>query len=755
MDNSFVFNETTLKRVPHFLVLIIILLLGLPYIGLNWGLDFSSLAVKLNSGKEVDSQLFESQIRGYFRQALLQWSGFSLAAVTVLLAFTQYRLSNDKIALIIGLAILFSGSVEALHTIVVDGLSLDFNQKNNLDALIWVFSNSISGVILIIGLSLLLCANNDKTVSFQTFILLTTFLVLAAITLIYYTTTVIKLPDMWLQDSYISRPFELISVFIYLMLMIIVYPKIYTSYPSILSDCIFYISLTQVVLSIYIMLLSNTPYDSAFNIAYFLKVIVYFIPCTCLVINYVFSYSAVLRAQRQLKSKQEELKYIASHDPLTNLFNRREFEELLDNSIANSQRNNSSLALLLIDLDNFKSTNDTFGHFHGDELLKQFSNRLSLLVRKSDLLSRVGGDEFTLIYLNIKSPSNARHLAERILNELNSPYTINGKLITVTASIGISIFPDDGNTTEDLLRKADLAMYKAKNSGKNTYQFYTDELGYLQHRESELEAHLRKALEYEELHLYYQPKFNLLNMEIIGAEILLRWNNESLGEVSPNEFIPIAENTGLINDLGQWVLQKACSQIMKWSQQYNTMLSFSINISPIQLTNLQFPNILEKIMKEYQYPPGYLELEITENILMRDQIEVSKVLNIISNLGIKLSLDDFGKEYSSLNRLKTLPIDALKIDKSFISDIHNEQEKVVIIDIIIKLANELGMSIVAEGVETIAQLKYLVSRKCHFGQGFLLSKPLTAEEFAIVAYSMRGKDQSNTSVISLINDNRP
>lgn len=754
MDNSFVFNETTLKRVPQFLVLIIILLLGLPYIGLNWGLDFSNLAITLNHGNETGSQLIESQIRGYFRQTLLQWSGFSLAAVTVLLAFTQYRLSNDRIALIIGLAILFSGSVEALHTLIIDGLALDFVEKNNLDALVWVFSNSISGLILIIGLTLLVHTNDDKSVSLRTFILLTTFLVLSAIMLIYYTAGVIELPDMWYIDSYISRPFELISVFIYLILMIIVYPKTYASFPNILSDSIFYMSATQVVLSIYIMLLSNTPYDSAYNIAYFLKVVVYFIPCTCFVINYVFSYSAVLSAQKKIKIKQEELKYLASHDSLTGLFNRREFEEILDKSIANAERNNSSLALLLIDLDNFKITNDTFGHFHGDELLKQFSHRLVLLVRKGDLLSRVGGDEFTLIALNTKSPSSARHLSERILNELNTPYTISGKLITVTVSIGISIFPGDGNSTEELLRKADLALYKAKNSGKNTYQFYTEQLGYLQHRESELESHLRKALQYDELQLYYQPKFNLANMEIIGAEILLRWNNEALGDVCPEEFIPVAESTGLIAELGQWVLQKACAQIMHWSNQYNRMLSFSINISPVQLTKHHFLSILEKILKEYQYPPEYLELEITENILMGDQTEVSKVLNDISSLGIKLSVDDFGKGYSSLNRLNTLPIDALKIDKSFISDIHNEHEKIVIIDIIIKLANELGISIVAEGIETIPQLKYLVSRKCHFGQGFLLSKPLTADEFSSIAYTKFGKTKSNAKVISLINNNR-
>ncbi len=733
MDDSFTFNEVSLKRIPQFLVLVIILLLGLPYIGLHSGIDFGAITNKLNQGLHV--QLVESQVRGYFRQILLQWSGFSLAAITVLLAFTQYKLSNDKIALIIGLSVLFSGSLEALNILVIDGISLPYTDKNNLDALLWLLSNSIGGLILIVGLLLLLHRQDTKTLNLSTFILLTIFLVLVAVSLIYYAATVIKLPVMWFSDSYLSRPYELITIGIYLSLILFIYPKAYKTYPSILTDSIFYIAITQIVISIYLMMLSNTPYDSAYNIAYFLKIITYLLPCICLIINYVASYSSVLHAQKRLSIKQRELKYIASHDSLTNLFNRREFEDLLDKSIANASRSGGSLALLLIDLDNFKITNDTFGHIHGDELFKQFSNRLILITRKGDLLSRVGGDEFTLIATNLHSPSSARQLAERILNELNSPYPISGKLITVTASIGIAIYPDDGTTTDDLLKKADLAMYKAKNSGKNTYQFYTEQLSCSQHRESEVETHLRKALQNDEFELHYQPKFNLITQEIIGAEILLRWHNEFLGSISPNEFIPIAESTGLIIDMGNWVLRKACEQVMKWEYLYNYMLPFSINISPIQLVHNQFLTILEATLRDYKYPTEYLELEITENLLMANNEEINKILHKLSSLGIKLSLDDFGKGYSSLNRLKTLPLDILKIDKEFISDIHNEKDKVIIIDIIIKLANELGMEIVAEGIETTQQLNYLVAKKCYIGQGFLLSKPLSANEFAKLAYT--------------------
>lgn len=734
MDNSFELDEATIKRMPHLLILTILLLLGLPYLGLILGCDFSiHSGVLITNG--VENQLIESQVRGYFRQILLLWSGFSLAAITLLLAFTRYKLSDDKIALIIGLTVLFSGSIEAIHTLFIDGLTLSLREKNNIDALIWTFSNTFSGIILIIGLGLTLKSKKNRPLSTVRLILLDLVIAVSGLIIIYLITTYFETPEMWFNNPEISRPYESLSLITYLILLTFIYPRVYRKYPTILSHCIFYMGMTQIITALYFMLLSHTPYDSAYNIAYFLKVVNYFIPCTCLIINYIYSYAGVLEAQRRLRIKQEELKYIASHDSLTNLFNRREFEALLDKSISNSQRTQTSLALLLIDLDNFKATNDTFGHVHGDELLKQFSNRLILLTRKGDLLARVGGDEFTLILPDIDSPTSARQLSQRILNELNSPYLINGHLITVTVSIGISIYPTDSHTSERLLIKADLAMYKAKSSGKNTYQFYTEELSCLQRRESEIEAHLRKALQNDEFKLHFQPKYNLVTKEIIGAEVLLRWENTVLDSPSPNEFIPIAERSGLIIEVGQWVLSKTCEQIISWSKEFDcSSYCFSINISPVQLVNNQFLNILKKLLSDLNYPLHNLEFEITETVLMDEDNEITEALSNISALGIKIALDDFGKGYSSLNRLKTLPIDTLKIDKYFISDIHNETDKVVIVDIIIKLANELGMNIVAEGIETIAQLDYLVSKKCTFGQGFLLSEPLSTEDFSKLAF---------------------
>lgn len=305
-------------------------------------------------------------------------------------------------------------------------------------------------------------------------------------------------------------------------------------------------------------------------------------------------------------------------------------------------------------------------------------------------------------------------------------------------SIGISVFPNDGNTSEDLLRASDLAMYKSKNCGKNTFQFYTEQLSYSQHRESEVESHLRRAIHENnnELELFYQPKYNLVTQEIMGAEILLRWTNHVLGPVSPDEFIPVSERSSLIIELGNLVMRKAFMQLTSWLKQYQKPLLFSINISPTQLVNGQFIKTLRHTINQFQLPPKHLEIEITENVIKENSEEITIVLCNISKLGIQIALDDFGKEYSSLNRLNTLPIDTLKIDKSFISDIKNEHDKVVIVDIIIKLAQELGMSIVAEGIETKEQLNYLITKHCHLGQGFYLSKPLPAEEFAKLAYTV-------------------
>jgi diguanylate cyclase (GGDEF)-like protein len=470
-----IFDEQKLRQIPSIFIFILVMILGLPIVAYNlFDIDLITITQGISFDDRYKTYLVESQVRGYFRQAILEWSAFSLACITVLLAFTQYRLSNDKIALIIGLSILFSGSVDALNTIIIDGITPIYIDKPNLDAVIWTFSNTTSGLICLFGLIFLLRDKSDRSFSTSTFCLISLFIVLAAFTLIYYAALIVKLPTMWDNAATFTRPYEMIYLLVYLVIAIVIYPKIYKKYPYILTNCIFYMSITEVVMAFYMMLLSNQPYDSAYYIAYFLKIIVYFLPFSCLIINYVFSYNAVLQAQINLQISKDKLKYLAGHDSLTNLYNRREFENQIDQRISAAGREKESFALFVIDIDNFKVINDTLGHIHGDEYIRRFADQLRTLTRKGDILSRIGGDEFTLITSKLKSKEHANILAKRLINGLHQSFPVGDGSIANSSSIGISIYPDDGKTAQELLRKADIAMYAAKNAGRNTYRFYSE-----------------------------------------------------------------------------------------------------------------------------------------------------------------------------------------------------------------------------------------------------------------------------------------
>lgn len=470
-----ILDQQTLNRIPSVFIFLLILTLGLPVVAFNlFNVNFNIMSQHLGVMDTINNNLVEAQIRGYFREAILQWSAFSLSAITVLLAFTQYQLSHDKIALVIGLAILFSGSLEALNAILVDGIAPQFINKSNLDAAIWTFSNTVSGLILIVGLPFLLSEGSGFKFSLTLFAVVSIFMVLIGFTLIYDVALMNKLPEMWHPDATLSRPYELIYLVIYLIIATVLYPKIYKKYNDLLTHSVFYIAITEIVIALYMMLLSNNPYDSAYNVAYFLKIIVYFIPFCCLIFNYVNSYKAVLQTQIKLQISKDKLKYIAGHDALTNLYNRREFENQIIQKIANSERENSTFALFLIDIDNFKTINDTLGHAYGDDYIIQFANQFRSLTRKGDIISRIGGDEFTLITSRLKSENDVDMLAERLVKGLHTILTVGTHTLPSTTSIGVAVFPDNGRTSQELLRKADIALYEAKTAGKNTYRIYVE-----------------------------------------------------------------------------------------------------------------------------------------------------------------------------------------------------------------------------------------------------------------------------------------
>lgn len=440
----------------------------------------------------------------------------------------------------------------------------------------------------------------------------------------------------------------------------------------------------------------------------------------------------------KLKIYQQELLHNAYHDTLTGLPNRlalyKENDELL------STYPNDKFGMLFIDVDNFKFINDTLGHEFGDQLIRMLGKRLRGLLKKNCSLYRLNGDEFIIVISDIKEQNETELFAAQVLSGFEDPFYLGDRILQVHISIGISLYPQHGVDTNELLRCADIAMYRAKEAGRNRHMVYTQKMNEVVLERVLIDKHLRTALEKNEFELYYQPQLDLKENRITGLEALLRWNNKELGSVSPLKFIEIAEKNNLIMPLGTWVLNRACAFIKTLHEQGNEDLVVSVNVSMLQLLQKDFPDSVLEILKYYNLSPEFLELEITESILMESYETIEESLKLLCSKGIRIALDDFGKGYSSLSYLEHMPITTLKIDKSFIDDISFERENKSLTGQIVMMGKSLGLSIVAEGVETQDQLDYLFQCKCHKIQGYLFSKPLPeGEAEALVKNSMKSK----------------
>jgi len=430
------------------------------------------------------------------------------------------------------------------------------------------------------------------------------------------------------------------------------------------------------------------------------------------------------------KKYTESIKHLAYHDHLTGLPNRLMFNNIakksLDNVIVVGKK--ELMALLYFDLDGFKYINDNFGHSIGDKMLKKITERLKDTVSINESLSRLGGDEFALLITNVKDIEEVSQIAEDINKIFKDPFHIDGVELFVTASIGISLYPFDGLDVETLLKHADIAMYQAKKGTKNTYKYFSDKLKKDFSRRVLVEYHLRNALENDELSIHYQPKINIKSGMIEGMEALLRWENPVLGKVSPVEFIPIAEETGLIIPIGKWVLYQTCLQNKNWQEKGYLPMRLAVNLSGVQLQQHNFVEMVEEILVETGLSANFLELEITESIALENLEGHLKIIEQLKKKGISISLDDFGTGYSSLSYLKKLPIDCLKMDKSFINDICKDKTNEAIASAIITMAHHLKLQVTAEGVETEEQLSILKNYDCDHLQGYLFSRPLPANQ---------------------------
>ncbi|MBC8079580.1 MAG: EAL domain-containing protein, partial [Gorillibacterium sp.] len=443
----------------------------------------------------------------------------------------------------------------------------------------------------------------------------------------------------------------------------------------------------------------------------------------------------VFRDIQQRKQHEEQIKHYAFHDSLTGLPNRRYFREKLADHLINCQSSNNSMAVMFLDLDQFKMINDSHGHETGDLLLIEVASRLRSCIRKQDVVSRLGGDEFTIIMSGV-SMREAGEYARYMKQSLCKKFNINGNLCFTAPSIGISMYPEDGDDVDTLIKCADTAMYHVKLNGKNHFRFYASDMKEKILRRLEIDKGLREALETDSLRLEYQPKVDLLTGKLTGFEALLRWSHPEWGNVSPDEFIPVAEESGLIIQLGEWVLRTACRQFRKWLDSGDPGERLAVNLSVKQLQDPGLPVMLERILEEEKFDPSRLELEITESIMKEGEHTV-RSLKLLKDMGIYISIDDFGTGYSSLSYLNRLPIDALKIDKSFIRDIFsNNSTDAEIVTTIIAMAKSLNLKVIAEGVETIEQLDFLKLNNCHEGQGYLIGRPTrpeSIEEAFIVA----------------------
>lgn len=424
---------------------------------------------------------------------------------------------------------------------------------------------------------------------------------------------------------------------------------------------------------------------------------------------------------------EKQLETQATHDALTGLPNRILLQDRLHQAIVEAKRHNALVAVIFFDLDRFKLVNDSFSHQAGDELLKIVSQRLKGLVRDGDTIARLSGDEFVMIIQDLKKEKEILHVAQKILTTIQKPFNLANNNITITSSAGIAIYPHDGETPEVLLRSADLAMYGAKGMGGNRVQLYSSELNISAVTRLEKENDLRRAIKNHEFFLCYQPQVNILNKEIIAVEALVRWNHPKYGVISPLEFIPLAEETGLIVPLGEWVLKEACRQNKIWQESGVGYFRVAVNVASDQLKLTKFARIVMKILNETGLDPKYLEIEVTENVFL-NKPEIIKMINQISDLGIQIALDDFGTGNSTLSSLTKVRVDRLKIDRSFIQNINQENNSEVIIQAIIDMSRNLNYDVLAEGVETEVQVEFLKLRKCSSIQGFYFGSPMKAEE---------------------------
>lgn len=438
---------------------------------------------------------------------------------------------------------------------------------------------------------------------------------------------------------------------------------------------------------------------------------------------------AIIRSIRYaIERKRSELRlnYLAQYDALTGVPNRQYFQDQLQRATARARRSGKKVALFFLDLDQFKGVNDTLGHLAGDNLLREAAQRLSRAIRSGDVLARLGGDEFAVMAEGVMTARETEAIAQGLLNAIDEPFEVDGRTIVITTSIGVTLYPNDHSDTTMLVKNADIAMYQAKDQGRNNFKFFTEHMHDELLRYHQFEHDLKNALDNDGFDVVYQPKINMTSRRIEGMEALLRWNCPDRGPVSASQFIPVAEESGHIVPLGYWILEEACKALCHWQEENLPVVPVSVNVSARQFQQADFPQQVFRILTRYELDPQLIELELTEGLLIQDTASTRQCLQDLKAIGVSLSIDDFGTGHSCLAYLRKFPLDILKIDRSFVAEIGEVDDSAIIIKAIISLARSLNLAVVAEGVENVGQAEFLVENGCHVAQGFLYGRPIEA-----------------------------
>jgi diguanylate cyclase (GGDEF)-like protein len=438
------------------------------------------------------------------------------------------------------------------------------------------------------------------------------------------------------------------------------------------------------------------------------------------------------RTQGFLRDQQTIITKQARFDPLTGLPNRSLFHERFDHALYLARRHDQKVALMFLDLDHFKMINDSLGHAVGDELLKEVAAALQDLLRKSDTVARLGGDEFVILIPDVEDVNKLAIVANKVVEAMRQPWKIFEHNFTISSSLGVSVYPNDGEDAETLIKHADIAMYQAKEQGRDGYMFFTKAMNEKLHSDMKLAQDMRASIEDQGFKLFYQPKINTMTRKIVGAEALIRWVHPEDGMISPGTFIPVAENTGLIIALGEWILEEACKQQVSWKEKGLLDIQVAVNLSVRQFEHYNLLDMVTQTVERTGINPEKLELEVTESLAVKNMEKNVSTLDDIKKLGIEIAMDDFGTGYSSLSYLKQLPIDTLKIDQAFVRDLPDDNDSAILVNTIIQMGQGFGLNIIAEGVESEEHYQFLLEHNCTQLQGYLFSKPLPAEEFEVL-----------------------